>query len=431
MTLISKIEDRTALIGIIGLGYVGTPLALRFSECGFGVLGFDVNAPRVDGFNNGISPIGHIPDTQIAAMRQRGFEATTDYARAAEPDVLIICVPTPLGVHREPDMSFVTNTIAAAAPYLRAGQVMSLESTVFPGATEETIAPVIRAAGLEIGRDYHLVFSPEREDPGNAGFSTATIPKVVGGMTPDCLAVGQALYSAVVDQIVPVSSTQVAEMVKLLENIYRSVNIGLVNEMKVLADRMGVDIFEIIKAAATKPFGFTPFYPGPGVGGHCIPIDPFYLTWKAREYGLHTRFIELAGEINASMPGYVVDRLFRALNERSVSIRGAKILVLGIAYKPDIGDPRESPSVLVMEQLRDLGAVLSYSDPHVPHFPQMRAHAFDLSSVPLTPEVLSAQDAVVLLTAHRDFDYAMIGAHAPLIIDTRGKFARGGGVVSA
>ena len=420
--LMTAIAGRTARIGVLGLGYVGIPLAQRISEIGFPVLGFDIAAERIAQLNGGTSPIRHIPHEAIAAMRANGFEATDDFARAAECDALIICVPTPLNKYREPDLSFVSATMDSIAPHLRAGQILSLESTTWPGTTEEILLPYVTAAGLVPGRDFHLVYSPEREDPGNPNFHTSTIPKVVGGHTPACLEAGLALYGAFIDRVVPVSSTRAAEMVKLLENIHRSVNIGLANEMKVVAERMGLDIFEIVDAAATKPFGFTPFYPGPGIGGHCIPIDPFYLTWKAREYGVHTRFIELAGEINAGMPDYVVARLVAALNARGKSLSGARVLALGIAYKRDVDDMRESPSVFVMERLRDWGARVEYSDSNVPVFPRMREHQFDLTSVALTPETVAAYDAVVLLTDHSDFDYDMIRDHAALLIDTRGKY---------
>ena len=421
-----------AVVGILGLGYVGIPLAIRIAETGLKVVGFDVLNDRIAQLNAGESPIKHIPDTAIAGMVGQGFQATSDFSRAATCDALIICVPTPLNRMREPDLSFVEATMRQIAPHLRKGQLLSLESTTWPGTTEEVLLPFVEEAGLEVGTDFFLVYSPEREDPGNEHFNTQTIPKVVGGHTPACLAAGQALYGRFIDHVVPVSSTRAAEMVKLLENIHRSVNIGLANEMKVVADRMGLDIFEVIDAAKTKPFGFTAYYPGPGIGGHCIPIDPFYLTWKAREFGLHTRFIELAGEINAAMPDYVVDKLVKALNARGKALRGARVLALGIAYKRDVDDMRESPSVFVMERLRDLGADLSYSDPHVPVFPKMREHRFDLASVPVTPQTLAAQDAILLLTDHSDFDYEMIRAHAPLLIDTRGKFRTPGeGLVKA
>lgn len=420
--LLRRLSDRRLTVGVLGLGYVGIPLAQRISEVGLPVVGFDIDAGRVAGLNAGESPIKHIPDARIAEMREAGFEATCDFSRAGECDALVICVPTPLNKYREPDLSFVTDTMDQLAPFLRAGQMVALESTTWPGTTDEVLAPYFARAGLTIGKDAFLVYSPEREDPGNPNFHTRTIPKVVGGMTPACLEVGVALYGSFIDRVVPVSSTRAAEMVKLLENIHRSVNIGLANEMKIVAERMGLDIFEIVDAAATKPFGFTPFYPGPGIGGHCIPIDPFYLTWKAREYGLHTRFIELAGEINAAMPDYVVSRVVRALNEQGKSLSGARVLVLGIAYKRDVDDMRESPSVFVMERLRDWGAVIDYSDSNVPVFPRMREHRFDLRSVPLSPEAVASYDAVVLLTDHSDVDYDMIRDNARLLVDTRGKY---------
>ncbi len=413
-------------VGIIGLGYVGIPLALRISEMGKTVVGFDVVQDRADQLNAGQSPIKHITNDDIGRMRTTGFEATTDFARAKECDALIICVPTPLDKTREPDLSFVTATMDSLVPHFRSGQLLSLESTTWPGTTKEVLLPYVEQAGFAVGEDFFLVYSPEREDPGNAHFNTKTIPKIVGGHTPACLEAGLALYGTFIDNVVPVSTTEAAEMVKLLENIHRSINIGLVNEMKIVADAMGLDIFEVIDAAATKPFGFTPYYPGPGIGGHCIPIDPFYLTWKAREYGLHTRFIELAGEINAAMPRYVVDKTVRALNEAGKSLNGAKVLALGIAYKRDVDDMRESPSVFVMEQLRDWGALLDYSDPNVPVFPEMREHDFDLSSVDLTPETVASYDVVLLLTDHTSFDYEMIRDNAKLLIDTRGKFRSGG-----
>lgn len=413
------------VIGIIGLGYVGIPLALRVSEMGLRVIGFDVLPARIAQLNAGKSPIKHISRDDIATMRAAGFTATSDFSEAAQCDALIICVPTPLDKTRQPDLSFVTATMESIAPYLRRGQLLSLESTSWPGTTREVLLPYVEQAGLKVGEDFHLVYSPEREDPGNADFTTETIPKIVGGHTPSCLEAGRALYGAFIRRVVPVSSTQAAEMVKLLENIHRSINIGLVNEMKILADAMGLDIFEVIEAAATKPFGFTAYYPGPGVGGHCIPIDPFYLTWKAREFGLHTRFIELAGEINASMPRYVVDKTIFALNETGKALKGARVLALGIAYKRDVDDMRESPSVFVMEQLRDWGAVVEYSDPNVPVFPEMREHDFDLSSVELTRETIASYDVVLLLTDHSEFDYEMIRESARLIIDTRGKFRDG------
>lgn len=419
---IAKFKNRSAIIGIVGLGYVGLPLMLRYSAIGFNVVGIDIDATKVDLLNKGESYIEHIPSSHIAEARAKNFEATTDFSRATECDALILCVPTPLNKYREPDMSFVINTTDALKPYFRAGQVVSLESTTYPGTTEEELLPRVEENGLKVGKEIFLVYSPEREDPGNPNFETRTIPKVIGGHTPACLEVGIALYEQAIDQVVPVSSTKAAEMTKLLENIHRAVNIGLVNEMKIVADRMGVDIFEVIDAAATKPFGFTAYYPGPGLGGHCIPIDPFYLTWKAREYGVHTRFIELSGEINQAMPQYVLSKLIDGLNNAEKSLKGSKILVLGIAYKKNVDDMRESPSVQVMELIQDKGGIVAYSDPHVPVFPEMREHHFDLSSEALTAENLQGFDAVILATNHDKFDYDLIKANAALIIDTRGVY---------
>jgi len=420
--LIQELTNRSAIIGVIGMGYVGQPLALRYSAMGYKVLGFDIDAAKVERLNSGESEIEHIDDAAIAAANAQGMECTTDFRRVTSADALIMCVPTPLNKYREPDLSFVVSTTDSIVPYLRAGQVVSLESTTYPGTTEEELLPRVSSTGLVVGRDIFLVYSPEREDPGNQAFTTNTIPKVVGGHTAPCLEIGKALYGQVIDRIVPVSSTKAAEMTKLLENSHRAVNIGLVNEMKIVADRMDIDIFEVIDAAATKPFGFTAYYPGPGLGGHCIPIDPFYLTWKAREYGLHTRFIELSGEINRAMPEYVVGKLVKALNDRKLALNGARVLVLGIAYKKNVDDMRESPSVEIMELVRAAGGVISYSDPHVPVFPKMREHSFDLSSAPLTPENVQSFDAVVLATDHARFDYAMIRKHARLIIDSRGVY---------
>jgi UDP-N-acetyl-D-glucosamine dehydrogenase len=426
-----RVESMQAVVGVIGLGYVGIPLVLAVNDAGFRSIGFDIDAARVDGLNAGLSPIRQIASARIASLRSDGFEATTDFARAAECDALLICVPTPLDEFREPDLSFVVNTMEMLKPYLRKGHMVSLESTTWPGTTQEVLLPYLEQAGLSVGEDGFLVYSPEREDPGNATYHTRNIPKVLGGHTPACLEMGTALYSAFIDKVVPVSSTMAAEMVKLLENIQRSVNIGLMNEIKIVAERMGLDIFEVIDAAKTKPFGFTPYYPGPGIGGHCIPIDPFYLTWKAREYGLHTRFIELAGEINASMPQHVVARTVRALNSAGKCLSGAKIIVLGIAYKRDVDDVRESPSVLVMEHLRNWGADISYADPHVLDFPKMRKHRFDLSSIELTPETVAVADAVLLLTDHSAFDYEMIRSNARILIDTRGRYRGDQGVTRA
>ena len=421
-TLLAKIADRSAVIGICGLGYVGLPLSLRFAKVGFRVIGFDIDRAKIEALNAGQSYIGHIGNAPVAAARAAGFEATDNFARAAEADALIICVPTPLGHNREPDLSFVISTVEALVPYLRAGQLLSLESTTYPGTTEEELRPRVERRGFAVGKDMFLVFSPEREDPGNPDFDTRRIPKLCGGSTPDCLEVGVALYGAAIDRVVPVSSTRVAEMAKLLENIHRSVNIGLVNEMKVVADAMGIDIHEVIRAAATKPFGFVPYWPGPGFGGHCIPIDPYYLTWKAKQHGVETRFIELAGEVNRAMPEWVIGKLEAAFKARGQTLLGSRVLVLGIAYKKNIDDTRESPAVQMMELLVQRGATVAYSDPHVPSFPKMRDHSFELVSVTLTPKAIASYDAVLITTDHDAVDYEVIQRHARLIVDARGRY---------
>ena len=420
--LIKKLNDKTAIIGIVGLGYVGLPLMIRYAEVGYKVIGIDIDQTKADLLNQGKSYIEHISSEHIQDSVKLGFEATTDFTRAMEADTLILCVPTPLNKYREPDLSFVTNTTDALTPYLRKGHVLLLESTTYPGTTEEELLPRLESTGLKVGEDVFLVYSPEREDPGNPDFTTNTIPKVVGGHTLACLEVGKAMYQPAIDHIVPVSSTKAAEMTKLLENIHRAVNIGLVNEMKIVADRMDIDIHEVIRAAATKPFGFTPYYPGPGLGGHCIPIDPFYLTWKAREYDLHTRFIELAGEVNTNMPRWVIGKTMDALNEHGKSLKGAKILILGIAYKKDVDDMRESPAVALMELLQEKGAIVEYTDPHVPIFPKMRKHKFDLTSINPTAENIARYDLLLLATNHTKFDYKLFKKHAKIIIDTRGVY---------
>jgi UDP-N-acetyl-D-glucosamine dehydrogenase len=422
LTLIHRLRDNTAVIGIIGLGYVGLPLMLRYAELGYKVLGFDVDAEKVALLNSGKSYIEHISNDAIAAACSQGFEASTDFVRTALADALVICVPTPLNSYREPDLSFVTSTVEALLPNLRKGQIVSLESTTYPGTTDEELKPRIESTGLVVGLDVFLVYSPEREDPGNPDYVTRTIPKICGGVTDACREAGLALYQNVIDKVVPVSSTRAAEMTKLLENIHRAVNIGLVNEMKIVADRMGIDIYEVIDAAATKPFGFVPYYPGPGLGGHCIPIDPFYLTWKAREFGIHTRFIELAGEVNSSMPEWVVNKVATALNCDSKPVRGSNILILGIAYKKNVDDMRESPALSVMAMLREQGARLAYHDPHVPQFPLLRKHTFDLSSVELSIETIKTSDCVVIATDHDVVDYELVRQHARLIVDTRGVY---------
>ncbi|TDJ74445.1 nucleotide sugar dehydrogenase [Pseudomonas putida] len=423
-TLIARIDNREAVIGIVGLGYVGLPLMLRYTAAGFRVLGLDIDTHKVEMLNDGLSYIEHIRGEDISQACQAGFRATCDFSRVAECDALILCVPTPLNEYREPDISYVTNTADAIAPYLRSGQVVSLESTTYPGTTDEEIIPRICQQGLNVGTDVFVLYSPEREDPGNKHFDTQTIPKVVGGATEACLQVGVALYQVAIDRVVPVSSTKAAELTKLLENIHRAVNIGLVNEMKIVADKMGIDIFEVVDAAATKPFGFTPYYPGPGLGGHCIPIDPFYLTWKARAYGLHTRFIELSGEINQGMPEYVVNKLVDGLNEHGKPVKNSKVLVLGIAYKKNIDDMRESPALEIIKLLRQRGGITAYSDPHVPTFHGHGIYDFVMESVALTPQTLAEYDAVVLATDHDRFDYDMIADNARLIVDSRGRYRR-------
>ena len=419
---ISRYHDQQATIGIVGLGYVGQPLALCFAERGQDVLGFDIDEHIVQLLNSGKSHIEHISDERLSEARADCFEATTDFGRISEVDCIIICVPTPLNRNREPDMSYIRATMRQIGPALKRGQLISLESTTFPGTIDDEIIPVIEKFGFTAGEDLFVVYSPEREDPGNTKFSTRNIPKLIGGVTPSCTKVGLAAYAGAIDTLVPVTSTKVAELAKLLENIQRSVNIGLVNEMKVIADRMGIDIHEVVDAAATKPFGFTPYYPGPGLGGHCIPIDPFYLTWKAREFGVTTRFIELAGEINQNMPKWVFGKISEALNAAQRPVNGSRVLVLGIAYKKNVDDMRESPSVEVMELLREAGAVVEYSDPHVPAFPHMREHSFDLKSVSLTADNLSSYKVVVLLTDHDAFDYDFIRKHSKLIVDARGRY---------
>lgn len=419
--LINRLSDKKSVIAIVGLGYVGLPLVLRYAQVGYKVLGLDIDASKVSQLNAGRSYIAHISNEQICAV-QSNLAITTDFSQVKEADGIILCVPTPLNRYREPDLSFVINTVESLIPHLRIGQVLSLESTTYPGTTEEELKSRLESHGFRVGEDFYLVYSPEREDPGNTQFDTATIPKLCGGSTSTCLEVGLALYKQVINTLVPMSSTQAAEMTKLLENIHRAVNIGLVNEMKILADKMGIDIYEVIHAASTKPFGFVPYYPGPGLGGHCLPIDPFYLTWKAREFGLHTRFIELAGEINSSMPKWVIGKVTDALNESGKAIKNSNILLLGVAYKKNVDDMRESPAVAIMEILVAKGASVAYSDPFVPAFPRMREHYFDLCSVHLVEEEIAKYDCVVIVTDHDAFDFNFIKQHARLIIDTRGVY---------
>jgi len=427
---IAAFKARQAKIGIIGLGYVGIPLALTAAKAGFSVLGFDIDEPRVAQLNRGESIIKHISSAAIVeAIQERRFEATVAFERLAEPDAILICVPTPLTRHREPDLSFVEKTARAIAPHLRRGQLIVLESTTYPGTTDEVIKPILEASGLKSGEDFFLAFSPEREDPGNADFGTAAIPKVVGGDGVDALALANTLYQQFVVRTVPVSSTATAEAVKLTENIFRSVNIALVNELKVVYAAMGIDIWEVIEAAKTKPFGFMPFYPGPGLGGHCIPIDPFYLTWKAREYDVATRFIELAGEINTRMPYHIVNQLAEAVDRRAGrAFAGSKILLIGIAYKKNVDDMRESPSLKLIELIENRGAHADYYDPYIPVIPPTREHA-DLAgrrSVQFDAATLSGYDAVLIATDHDEVDYNLLVEHAKVVVDTRNACVRAG-----
>ncbi|MEO1550413.1 MAG: nucleotide sugar dehydrogenase [Pseudomonadota bacterium] len=408
-------------VGVIGLGYVGIPLALRMAETGLRVTGFDVSDTRNAALNAGRSPLHHIGHDRIAHLCTQGFVARADFAFATECDALIICVPTPVDASRVPDLSFVEAAIDALLPHLRQGHIIALESTTWPGTTDEVIVPKLEAKGLTVGKDIFVVYSPEREDPGNKAFETRTIPKVIGGVTPACLEVGQALYARFIDELVPVSSAKAAEMVKLLENIHRAVNIGLVNEIKIVSERLGLDIFEVVDAAATKPFGFRAYYPGPGIGGHCIPVDPFYLSWKAKQFGTPTRFIDLAGDVNQGMPTFVADRVADVLNRRGKAVRGAKILALGLAYKPDVDDLRESPSLEVIEILRGRGAEVTTCDPLCTPTHRAGAHL----ALP-TPADLSGHDVAVLLTDHSAFNYDAISTHTPLIVDTRGRFREDG-----
>jgi UDP-N-acetyl-D-glucosamine dehydrogenase len=415
-----RIEARTACVGIIGLGYVGLPLARAFIDKGLRVLGFDTDSTKILRLQRGKSYIGHITDEIIAGMKAEGFDATDRFHRLDEPDVIIICVPTPLTETREPDLSYIVGSAKAIAERLRPGQLVVLESTTYPGTTRQVVQPILEAGGLKAGTDFFLAFSPEREDPGNPNFSASTIPKVVGGLDPLSLDLAASLYEKAMTRVVRVSTTEVAEACKILENTYRAVNIALVNELKVLYDKMGINVWEVIEAAKTKPFGFQPFYPGPGLGGHCIPIDPFYLTWVARKYGMSTRFIELAGEINTSMPAYVISRVGDVLNDRGKSIKGSKITLLGMAYKKDIDDPRESPGFELMDLLLEKGADVSYNDPHIPILPHMRHYPhLRMGSRDLTTEFLGSQDLLLVVTDHTAYNWDWIVEHGPLIVDTR------------
>jgi UDP-N-acetyl-D-glucosamine dehydrogenase len=442
INLKSRIKNHKSIIGVLGLGYVGLPLVIRFSEEGFKVVGFDIDKEKVNLLNSGKSYIKHIKEDDISTMSNNGFSATTDFSEITNVDVIIICVPTPLGVHNEPDLSYIHGTLKNIQPHLKENQLLILESTTYPGTTEEILVPFIESIPdsslithhsslFTIGENFFLGYSPEREDPGNKDFTTKTIPKIVSGYTENCLELTKILYNQIVDETVPVSSPKVAEMTKIMENIHRSVNIGLVNELKMVADKMDIDIYEVINAAATKPFGFTPYYPGPGLGGHCIPIDPFYLTWKAKEVGMNTRFIELAGEINTKMPDYVVQKVAEALNSVGKSIKGSKILILGLAYKKNIDDLRESPSLKLIDELIERGSDVGFIDPFFKTIPRTRKHNIELRGEKLNPQTLSSSDLVLLATDHDDFDYQLIMDHSSLIVDTRGRLKSSKKVIKA
>ncbi len=426
MTTLEKVRKKKAIVGVIGLGYVGLPLVRAFARAGFRVLGFDIDGKKVKTLNAGRSYIKHIPSSFIKELRRAGtFEASDDFKRLSEPDAVLICVPTPLTATREPDLTYVTRTAQAIADRLRRGQLVVLESTTYPGTTREVLQPILEQSGLKAGRDFYLAYSPEREDPGNPTYTMETIPKVVGASDGKSLKVAVALYGQVAPRVVPVSSADAAEASKILENIYRAVNIALVNELKMLFDKMGIDIYEVIEAAKTKPFGYHPFYPGPGWGGHCIPIDPFYLAWKARRFGVTTHFVERAGEVNVSMTEFVTQKVAQALNLRGKPLKGSKVLILGVAYKRDVDDIRESPALPLIERLKELGARVSYHDPHIPVFPRLREHpGLRMKSVKLTPTLLRRQDAAVIITDHSAYDWEWVVKHAPLVVDTRNATAR-------
>ena len=421
--LLNSLKDKKSTIGIIGMGYVGLPLAIAYSESGFKVLGIDIDKNKINKINNGESYINHISSEKLKKLVNSKFlKATNNFNEIRKLDAIILCLPTPLNKYREPDLSFIRSTLTSIKPHLKTGQVLSLESTTYPGTTKEELYPFIENNGFNIGEDFFLVYSPEREDPGNNNFHTGNIPKVLGGITSNCNKIGIALYEQVVNEVVEVNDTATAEMTKLLENIHRAVNIGLMNELKPLAEKMGVDLYQVIRAASTKPFGFVPYYPGPGLGGHCIPIDPFYLTWKAREYGMHTRFIELAGEINSSMPSYVVTQTSNALNKYGKPLKNSKVLILGISYKKNIDDIRESPSLEIINLLNKKEAKVQFCDPFFDYIPKTRKFDFDLKGIDLTKKNLSSFDVVILASDHDTFDYKIIEKYSKIIIDTRGRF---------
>tara|TARA_Y100000589_G_scaffold18213_2_gene15108 strand:+ start:626 stop:1945 length:1320 start_codon:yes stop_codon:yes gene_type:complete len=432
LNLKELLNNKKAIIGIVGMGYVGLPLALAYAKNGFKVIGLDIDEKKVEKINRSESYIKHIPNEEIYSFVSKGLiKATSNFEESKYFDAIILCVPTPLNKYREPDLSFIRETTNSLLPFLKEGQILSLESTSYPGTTKEELLPLISARGFDVGKNFFLIYSPEREDPGNKLFNTSNTPKVLGGITENCKNIGIELYKHIVNQVVPVRNTCTAEMTKLLENIHRAVNIGLMNELKPLADKMDVDLYEVIRAAATKPFGFVPYYPGPGLGGHCIPIDPFYLTWKAREYGMHTRFIELAGEINSSMPQYVVDKITWSLNDNKKPLKDSNILVLGLGYKKNVDDMRESPSVEIMKLLSERQASVSYSDPFFREFPIIRKFKINSKSIDITKETLQTFDAVILITDHDIFDYELIKENSKLIIDTRGRYEPSNSIVRA
>jgi len=415
-----RIEEKQLTVGVLGLGYVGLPLAGEFASAGLKVVGFDIDEKKVRTLNSGRSIIKHVPHSKVKEIVKAGrFKATNNMARLKSVDAILVCVPTPLTQNREPDMQFIIKSSETIAKYLQRGQLIVLESTTYPGTTREVMVPILQSSGLKAGKDFHLAYSPEREDPGNKDFSTGTIPKVVGGLTQQCCDMACKLYDSAIVWTVAVSSLETAEASKILENVYRCVNIAMVNELKVVFDRMGIDVWEVINAASTKPFGFKAFYPGPGLGGHCIPIDPFYLTWKARQYGMPTRFIELAGEINTSMPRYVIAKTTEALNEHRKSLKGSKVLVLGLAYKKDIDDLRESPSIELIELLREKGAKVDYNDPYIPRTHKQRQHDLKMVSKKLSAKMLSSYDVVLISTDHSEYDYKWIVKNAKLVVDAR------------
>ena len=438
----SRIKNHKSTIGVIGLGYVGLPLTIRFSEEGFKTIGFDIDHEKVSMLNDGRSYIKHIKEDDISAMSNNGFTATTDFSEITNVDVIIICVPTPLGVHKEPDLSYIHGTLKNIKPHLKENQLLILESTTYPGTTEEILVPFIESIHepssinhdtsiFTIGENYFVGYSPEREDPGNKNFTTKTIPKVVSGVTKNCLDLTKTLYDQIVNQTVPVSSTQVAEMTKIMENIHRAVNIGLVNELKMVADKMDIDIYEVINAAATKPFGFTPYFPGPGLGGHCIPIDPFYLTWKAKQFGINTRFIELAGEINTNMPKWVIGKALEVLTQQGKNLQGAKVLILGVACKKNVDDTRETPAFKIMKLLQERKVEVDYNDPYVSRLTPTRDYDFQMSSVDISAESLANYDLIILATDHDAFNYDYILQNAKCIIDTRGRYSNSEKIVKA